>query len=179
MPFIFVLVVRPSIKRKTFEYFWDYKWYFFWVLIIPFINIFFIYMGIIFIRDFMYFLFNIYKLAAIFFTAMVVFVLPLKIIEIFFYLFWLDSRLGFKNLFFSLWRAIKMFMLNLPVYLILFVLPYLLFMFLGNYFLYLFGAFWPIFMTYLVLLAYVFYTCFLVNFYTKNIHDKFIVYFKE
>ena len=28
MPFIFVLVLRPSVKRKSCEYLWDHKWHF-------------------------------------------------------------------------------------------------------------------------------------------------------
>lgn len=179
MPFAFVLTLRPSIKTKNLEYFLDYKWHLAYWLIIPIITILFMYFGVVVIKDLAYTSFDVLTMGSFFFIAVPIFVLPIKIMETFFALFWLDSRPCFKNLFLSWCRAIKMFVLNLPAYLILFVAPYLIFMLFVDFYLYLVGGFWPIITTYLVLLVSIFYTCFLVNFYTKNIHDKFKIYFGE
>ena len=127
MPFVFVLVLRPSTKRKSFGYLLDYKWHMLFWLIIPIFFIFYIYYGVIIIRYFMPILFNFSITQVYLVVYALLFVLPAKIVEIFFALFWLDSRSNFKQIFLSLWRAIKMFVFNLPIYFIFLVIPYLFF----------------------------------------------------
>ena len=179
MPFIFVLVLRPSVKRKSCEYFCDHKWHVLFWLFIPIVNIIFSRYATVFTANFLLIFLGIFQNAAIFLFEFPIFVLPALMIENFFALFWLDSRPNFKQIFLSLWRAIKMFVFNLPVYFILCAIPYLCFIFFFSSYYWLFGRFWEVVLVYTVLLAYIFYTCFLVNFYTKNIHDKFSVYFRE
>lgn len=188
LPFIVSLIVRPSIKLKTLEYFLDYKFNF---LLWGFIAVFNL---AIFVGALSFFPVFIKPQFGLLISCPIIF--AFSVAQIFFVMFWLDSRLSIKNLFLSCNRATKMFIFDfLPIYFIFLVIPYYIFIFLThilarilgvgsflNYFAkHLASAQGPVFLTeqILVLAIYIFVACFLVNFYTKKIHDKFNFYFGE
>ncbi|MFC1842579.1 hypothetical protein ACFLYU_02900 [Candidatus Dependentiae bacterium] len=153
--FLFALIARPSIKRKTVSYFWDYKWHFvYWLITII------LFFGVIFrtFRPFQILFLNPVN-ESIFFIA-----------GVFFTLFWLDSRLRVKNLVFSLWRALKMFIFNFPFCFVCSI-PYVILLFAGRF---VYPGLLP---KILELLLFIFYICFFTNFYTKRLHDQFALYF--
>jgi len=151
--FVFVLVARPSIKRKTHQYFLDYNWHFTVWFLIPLLII-----------PFFEFVLKVSYLP----TRLVVLIFP---IEVFLILFWLDSRCSIKNLFLSLLRAIKMFVFNFPFCLLFFIFPFFIFS-LSKFVI-------PVaIFKYLEAIVFVIYICFFTNFYIKRLHDQFNLYFK-
>jgi len=139
MLFIFVLIARPSVKRKSRDYFLDYIFYFVIWLCVTLL------------------LYQVFD--------MVIF--PL---EIFFLLFFLDSRLGIKNFFLCILRAIKMFLFNLPFIIVIFILPY--------YFVFTYISKFPVLFKYINIILLLGYICLFTNFYVKRLHDQFRIYFE-
>lgn len=169
LPLIFALFLRPSIKNKNFEYIWDNKWHFVYWFILHLATVLILYVSFVyllapvFVSSYKY-----YALFIIYFIGTVIFFN----LSILIALFWLDSRVSARNLFLSFWRAIKMLIFNLPVYLTFFILFFLLdWLFLKIFF---FSSHVQVLMFAIIL---IFYICLQVNLYTKNIHDKFYLYF--
>jgi len=149
--FLFILVTRPSVKKKSISYFLDYIrhfiiWFCISLVLYPMLDLIVKY-------GFWGILFNLVAF-------------PL---EIFFILFFLDSRLGVKNFFSSFQRACKMFFFNLPFIIIIFLVPY--------YFVFSYVHKIPIISKYINLLFLIGYICLFTNFYVKRLHDQFRIYF--
>jgi len=152
--FMFVLVARPSVKRKAKDYFGNYAWHFLYWFCIPLVII-----------PFIEFVLKVSALPPI----LVAVLFP---IEVFWILFWLDVRVSIKNLFLSLWRGLKMLLFNLPFCVIAFIIPY----FILVYIRFLLPA---LLSKYLEVICAIFYICLFTVFYTKRLHDQFKLYFAE
>jgi len=150
--FLFVLVARPSVKRKSAAYFLDYNCHFMIWALISFL--------VILLRrgqDFAW----LYKASGFA-------ILP---IGFFWILFWLDARCTIENLLLSLLQAIKMFVFNFPFCLLFFMIPFFVFSLIK---LLVSGALFK----YLEIFIFILYICFFTNFYVKRLHDQFHLYFR-
>jgi len=152
--FIMVLVARPSVKRKSVDYFIDYIFHFIvWFFAVRFFVV----------------LFSWFALKNIVFsTEYTAIIFP---VEVFLLLFWLDARCTVKDIGISFLRAVKMFLLNLPFCLFSFTVPFFLFSYLS----YIIPM---VLFNFLEFIIYMFYICLFTNFYVKRLHDQFYLYFK-
>jgi len=176
--FTLILSARPSVKRKTFRYFWDYKFYFL-LTILGIVTVYFplnffygemkdlLMPNILVPKNYIYFKFVKVLLNAIFIYRPIIWV---------FTLFLLDSKGGLRNLFLSVYRSFKMVIFNYPFY---FCVTLALGFFLDAVFLILiyFGLGYMNF--YISLLFLPVYLCIFTNFYVKRVHEQFGLYFSE
>jgi len=151
--FLFVLIARPSVKRKGRGYFGDY---------IPHFIVWFC------IKLVLYPMLDLVAKYGFWGGVINVIVLPL---ELFFLLFFLDARLRVRSFFSCILRAFKMFIFNLPFLLIVGVLPY--------YIIFTYVSRVPVVFKYANILFLIGYICLFTNFYVKRLHDQFRIYFQS
>lgn len=146
--FLFVLGVRPSVKCKTSKYVFDYRWH----IVLCFI------ISLVFVLLFGSFFIS---------TNLVALLFPIGVLWSF---FWFDVRFGLYTFLLSLVRAIKMFIYNLPFFLIVLIIPFFLFSLMKML---VSGTF----IVYIEIFFSIFYICLFANFYIKRLHDQFKLYF--
>lgn len=181
--FLCLLVARPSVQKKGARYMLGYSLHLIYFVVI--LLIFYMVIAVLALK--------VPSFATIVENEFVSHVFVPAIIL--WLLFWLDSRLNIGNLFFSLIRAIKMYVFNFPFCLVSVAILYLLATFNANYFFenvlcwFIVGSS-PIWVTVqYVIVAFVncfiwfcffiFFLCLFTNFYTKRLHDQFKLYFGE
>lgn len=165
-----ILCVRPSVKRKTYAYFYDYRWH---VALV----------GVLFFAD--YFVAMEHMANPILATHLFapLFLVPLTV----FMLFYCDTHGRLRDLFLSAWRTLKMLWYGLPFYFILIVatgifyagisfLLWELFFPLAyvfrtvplNIF---YGVWYSLFVQVVIFIVSVIPVAFVASFYTKKVHD--------
>lgn len=190
--FCMYLVIRPSIKKKGFEYYIQYGKHFIYFLffslfifIIPNIYIAFanrIAFLVAHLSRALYILMLPFLLFPIFITFFITldflftYVSPLLTFTI---LFLLDSDGSFKNAFRSLKRACKMVCYNYPFCFIFFAFFFLITLGLYKVSAVLFGTQMYALSPVLAMLLLPIPLCILNNFYVKRLHDQFTLYFPE
>ncbi len=173
--FVFFLIIRPSIKRKGYEYYKDHLRFLFYFLI-----------GALFLTGCLIALFKIllttlnpftahWIAVASFLSITTLFMSPLFSFIIFFVL---DSDGGIKNTFLAMIRGIKMVVYNYPFCFILFTLFKML-DFIAWYLILFLGNFYAVFITPIWLLLLVIPLSIWNNFYIKRLHDQFGLYYPE
>jgi len=172
------LSLRPSVKRKTPAYFSDYKTHT-------------ILLGLLFfIKAFLFqIIFRTGPFGADLFVLLMVF--PFSIVAMtLFMLFYLDSRGGVLDLFWSWWRSLKMCIFGLPFCVVVSAIGYLVYFFAASTLLVLVNILPSIFsekavlllssiMKHAVILLSVPVIAMVANFYTKRLHDQFSLYFRS
>lgn len=168
--FIFYLIIRPSIKRKSWDYYKDYGKH----------SLLFIIMTLIFIFNILYILILFYLVRVIhinYFIVHAVLLLPGGFVYLspwlsFILLFLLDSPITFTNFFKSWVRGTKMVVYNYPF---CFIVVGLLMLIAQAFSL----LFYEINYYFIAALALPIGLCLWTNFYTKRLHDQFSLYFPE
>lgn len=165
-----ILAMRPSVKRKTYAYFYDYRWH---VAM----------MAVFFFVDFFVAMEHMYKPFFLAHLFAPVIVIPLTTLM----LFYCDTPGRLRDYFASCWRTIKMLWYGLPFYFILtvatgiyyFVISELLWklFFPFAYILRtmpmnsLYGCFYSLFVSLAIIVFSVVPIGFAATFYTKKLHD--------
>jgi hypothetical protein len=174
--FAFFLIIRPSIKRKGYEYYKDYRSFLFYFLI-----------GALVLTGCLIALFKVLLLFALnpltahwivvasFLSITTLFMSPLFSFIIFFVL---DSDGGIKNIFLAIIRGIKMVIYNYPFCFILFTLFKML-DFIAWYLILFVGSSYAVLITPIWLLLLVIPLSIWNNFYIKRLHDQFGLYYPE
>lgn len=110
--FLVFLAARPSVLRKGYWYFASY-WYY-WVYVILFRLL-----QLLIALIFAYFLGGSFVFAHLFVIWLIVFLYVPDLFVAFFLLFLLDSDGSPREAFYSVWRALKMFVYNVPTALLI------------------------------------------------------------
>lgn len=178
--FFACLIVRPSVKRKDYSYFFEKIPYirFVFLFFIPMFFMTFIWLGILSI------LLEFIALNSFLFSYLLIFPLyfimvPVATIYTFFILDSEISRDGnfikkvFKTAGLSFWRTVKMVFYNGPFFIISFLVFYFLIeaLFRNKDLIY------PLILRSLMLFLIPIILCFYVNFYIKQVHEHFDLYF--
>jgi len=170
--FTLVLSARSSVKRKTLEYFWGYKFYFLltilcFLVLSPLVLLYGL--GVVYIFP----TYGSYTLLFDSFFRAFFLQLPLVLLSI---LFLLDSRGKCGDAFLSVFRAFKMVAFNYPFCVCMF---FILDFCLGGIFA-INGTLGLQFMnSQFRLLFFIIHVCVFTNFYIKRSHDQYKLYFVE